>query len=315
MHEPLTDRARGGGLPTPTAGGVPRPTARDWALLGLLAAIWGSAFLFIRLGVEQVPPATLTAGRIGIGAGALLAFARWRGLRLPALGREWGGFLALGVVGNALPFVLISWGQERVPSGLAGLLMAVMPLTTLVLAHRFVPGERMTARRAAGFGLGFGGILVLVGPDVLLELGGGASDLVREAAVLGGALCYAANSVLARRLGGPEPLVTSAGVMLAASALMLPVALGWDRPWEVEADAVAWGSVVWLGVVATGVATLVFFQLIASAGPTFFSLINYLIPCIALGLGAAALGEPIERNALAALALVLGGIALAQTRR
>lgn len=318
MDEPLTDRTRDdAGCPPLASSGIrpPRPTGRDWIGVGLLSGIWGSAFLFTRLGVEQVPPATLVAGRLCIAAGALVVFALWRGHRLPPPGPAWGRFLALATVGNALPFLLITWGQQRVPSGLAGLMMSVAPLVTLVLAHRFVPGERITARRALGFGLGFSGILVLVGPDVLLELGGEASDLPREAAVLGGALCYAANNILARRLGGPEPLVTSAGVVLVASAIMLPVALAWDRPWSIEADAVAWASVAWLGLVATGLATLVFYQVVASAGPTFLSLIQYLIPCIALGLGAGLLGERIEANALTALALVLGGIAVSQTRR
>ena len=148
------------------------PARRDWIGLAALVLMWGTAFVFIRLGVETIPPEGVAAGRIASAALLLCAAVRLSGLRFPRLGRIWLHFLVLGIVGNALPFFLIGWGQERVDSGLSATLMAVNPLVTLVLAHRFVPGERMTPGRTAAFLVGFAVIVVLIGPEALREFGG-----------------------------------------------------------------------------------------------------------------------------------------------
>ena len=117
-----------------------RRTLNDWALLMALATMWGSAFLFIKLGVATVPPMTLVAARLVLGTAVLLTLMYMRGLRLPRLGAAWLPFILLALVGNAIPFYLITWGQQIVPSALAGILMAAMPLATMVLAHFAVVG-------------------------------------------------------------------------------------------------------------------------------------------------------------------------------
>jgi drug/metabolite transporter (DMT)-like permease len=287
---------------------MPQRTAGDWGSLLTLVLIWGTAFLFIDLSVETLPPATLVAVRVGVAAFVLVATCLALGLRLPGWGKIWGRFLTLAVVGNAVPFFAISWGQERITSGQAGILMAVMPLSTLVLAHFFVADERMTLRRVAGFTLGFMGIVVLTGPDALARLGGAPSDIVRQLAVLGGALCYAVNTILARRMPETHPIVSSTAVMLMASAVMLPAAAWLDVPWTLEPSAVSVNSAIWLGVVPTAVATVLYFRIVGSAGPTFLSLINYLIPIVALVTGVLALSEALEWRAVGALVLVLGGL-------
>jgi drug/metabolite transporter (DMT)-like permease len=274
--------------------------------------IWGTAFLAIDIAVESLPPATLVAARVGIAAGVLWVAVLGRGLRLPPPGRVWLRFLLLAVIGNALPFYAISWGQQRVESGLAGILMAVMPLATLVLAHYFVAGEFMTRRRAAGFVIGLGGVFVLTGPSALAQIGGEASDLLRQAAVLAGALCYAVNTILARRMPQMHSLVLSACVMLMASAVMLPVAVLLDRPWTVSPLPASIGAAVWLGLVPTGVATVLYFLIVSRAGPTFLSLMNYLIPVVAMLTGIALAGESFEWRILGALALILTGLAISQ---
>ena len=122
-----------------------------------------------------------------------------------------------------MPFWLISFGQQRIDSGLAGILMGIMPLTTMVLAHFFVRGERLNPIKAAGFVVGFGGLVTLIGPEALLELRGQGTELLYQLAVLGGAVCYAINAILARHRPPADPLVAAAGVMLAGSAIMLPI--------------------------------------------------------------------------------------------
>jgi drug/metabolite transporter (DMT)-like permease len=292
-----------------------RPTRADWIALLSLVLMWGTAFVLIRLAVQTVSPLAVAAGRILAAAVLLCIAVPLYGLRFPPWGRIWLQFLLLGIVGNALPFFLISWGQQRVPSGLTAILMAVNPLVTLVLAHRFVVGERMTAGRTLGFVLGFLGMGVLIGPEALSELDGSPSALVRQAAVLAGALCYAANSILVRRLPETSALVASASVLAMASLVMLPVTLllAPDAPRSPSLGSL--GAVAWLGIVPTAVATIVYFRVIASAGPTFLSLVNYLVPLVALVAGLLVYGEQPSWNALVALVLVLSGIALAQLRR
>jgi drug/metabolite transporter (DMT)-like permease len=290
-----------------------RPTAGDWALLLTLVLIWGTSFMLTKIAVATVPPATVVAGRLAISAGVLLALLRAAGLTLPAGRRIWLHFLALAVVGNALPFFLISWGQERIDSGLAGILMAVMPIATLVLAHFLVPGDRLTWGRSAGFLLGFAGIVILTGPAALGELGGNRGTFGRQLAVLGGALCYAANTIIARRLPPLNVMVVTAAVMAAASAAMIPVAIAADAPWH-PPEPLSVAAVAWLGLVSTALANVVYFRLIASAGPTFLSQINYLIPVVALVAGIVLLGEKPEARAFLALGLVLSGLVLAQRR-
>ncbi|UCE86807.1 MAG: EamA family transporter [Deltaproteobacteria bacterium] len=289
-----------------------RHTTGDWTRLMALVFIWGTSFLLNRIAVEGVPPTTVVAGRVVIAAIALRATVFAAGLALPPRGRIWLHFLVMALLGNAIPFFLITWGQERIDSGLAGILMAVMPLTTLVLAHFFVDGERMTGRRATGFAIGFVGLVVLMGPDALRALGGSASDVARQAAVLCGALCYAANTIVARKLPGTQPLVASAAVMLLASAAMVPAAVVVDAPWRLAPRPESVASVVWLGVVSTAAATILYFSVIASAGPTFLSLINYMIPLVAVLAGVAVLGEEPTGRALAALLLILAGVGLSQ---
>ena len=195
-----------------------------WLLLVALVAMWGSSFVFTKLAVDALPPAVVVAARLVIAAVLLLALLAIRGEALPGAWRQWRWIVAMAIVGNALPFWLISWGQQHIDSGLAGILMAIMPLSTLILAHLFVAGERLTMRRAAGFLLGFAGIVVLIGPEALLEVRGSGSALVAQVAVLGGAVCYAVNSILARRRPASPPRQAAAGVALAAGLMMAPIA-------------------------------------------------------------------------------------------
>jgi drug/metabolite transporter (DMT)-like permease len=175
----------------------PRPL-KDWTMLLALVALWGSGVTFVKLGVSAVPPATLVAARLTIGAVILVVVVRALGHTFPPLGRAWLPYVVIALVGNCLPFWFITWGQQHIDSALAGILMGVMPLVTLILAHRFAPGERMTAQRLGGFALGFLGVVVLMGPAALSGLAGTQLTAMAQASVLCGAICYAANSVITR---------------------------------------------------------------------------------------------------------------------
>lgn len=285
---------------------------QDWGLLAALVALWGSNFMFIKLGVAAVPPATLVASRLVIGAVILVGVVRAMGYTFPPLGRAWVPYVVLAIVGNCLPFWFITWGQKGIDSALAGILMAIMPLTTLLLAHFFVAGERMTRNRLGGFLLGFLGIVVLMGPAALSGLGGSALQIVAQVSVLAGALCYAANGILIRLTLKGDVMVASAAIIAIAAVVSVPVALVMDRPWQLDPGGPAVSILLWIGIGPTAIATLVHLKLIASAGPTFMSMINYCIPVVALLLGVALLGEEPGANAYTGLALILLGIALSQ---
>jgi len=250
-----------------------------------------------------------------LGALTMLALLYARGLRLPPLGTIWAAYAALGIIGNAAPFFLITWGQQAVDSALAGILMGVMPLATLVLAHFLVRGERMTGNRLIGFALGFSGIVFLMEPAAVAGLGGAALQILSQLAILGGALCYAANSVLARLLIKTDFMLAAAGTLLVPAVLMLAIALAHDLPWTLQPSFASVASIVWLGVGPTAIATICYFRLISSAGPTFMSLVNYLSPIVAVFLGVTLLGEQPGVSSYAGLALILGGIAVSQRRR
>lgn len=288
------------------------PRIANWSMLLALVAMWGSGYMFIKMGVETVPPTTLVACRILIGAFVLYAIMRARGLELPPVGARWWTLATLAIVGNCAPFLFITWGQQFIDSALAAILVATMPLATLVLAHFFVSGERMNARRATSFASGFLGIVVLTGPAALAGVGGSAGELIAQASVLAGALCYAANSVIARRAVSDDFIVASAAVMIVASIVMVPTALVIDRPWALSPSVKSVAAILWLGIGPTAIATIVYFRLIAAAGPTFMSLVNYLSPIVALVAGILILHEAPGPGAIAGLAFILTGIALSR---
>jgi drug/metabolite transporter (DMT)-like permease len=282
----------------------------EWALLIGLVALWGSSFLLVRVALDAFTPVAVTAGRLLIGAGVLLLVLLLTQRRVPASGRAWAFFLTMAVLGNALPFFLIAWGQVAIPSGLTGILMAVMPLVVLLLAHFFV----------AGFLLGFVGVIVLTGPDALAALVGVDAALLSQLAVLTAAVCYGVAVIVARRGPPLNPVVTGAAVLSIASVLVGTVLVAGGALGGAEA-VVHHPPSLWpglalaaLGALSTGLATVVYFVLVARAGPTFLSLINYLIPVWAVVLGAVVLDERLPPRAFAALGLILAGVVIARWR-
>ncbi len=286
-----------------------------WLLLFALVVMWGSAFMLTGIAVRAFSPVVLVTTRLVGGAVLLTGLICLHGMRFPRYGRFWLFSLLIAIAGNAVPFWLISFGQQRVESGLAGILMGIMPLTTMLLAHFFVGGERLNAIKAAGFALGFAGLVVLLGPAALLELEGQGGVLLYELAIIGGAICYAIQAILARHRPPAEPQVAAAGVMLMGGLLMLPLGLP-GAPAELAAapPGPIWALAA-LTVIATAIATVVFLKLVAIAGPSFTSFINYLIPVWALLMGMLFLGERPGAGAFVALLLILGGIALSELGR
>lgn len=283
-----------------------RPGRSDYLLLTLLGAIWGGSFFLIKIAVATVPPLSVAAARIVIGALVLVAIARWRGAAFPRSADAWRKLLAMGVLGTAAPFALINWGETRIDSGLAAILMSAVPLCTVLLAHLLQRDEPLTTGKAVGVALGGAGILVLVGPSALR---GAGDHLLAELAVLAATLCYAANSIIARRLVGLSPDIVAAGMLLCAALVAVPASLLIDRPWQLAPSLDSALAIAALGLLPTAIGYILVFRIIASAGAGFSSFNNYLVPVFGVFWGVLMLGEEPQPQALLGLAIVLAGLA------
>ncbi len=293
-------------------------TLFDWALLVLIVAFGGSAFVMIRSALDTMPPVVITVSRLWLGAIVVYVIMRHAGRRLPPLvvrngdklriRRSWRWIIAVGIIGNTLPFFIFPWAQQYVDSGLAGVYMAFMPIWTIALAF-FFAGESLTGRKLIGFGLGFIGVFVLMGPEVLK--GAVGADLLAQGTLLIATLCYAASVVIARRAPPIRPRVFAAGMMLVAALSATPALL------FVSFEAGQWSlasiaSVVGLGIFPTGINGVLIIMLIRRAGAGFMALTNYFTPIWAVAMGALIYHERIEAGAFVALVLIFIGVAISQ---
>jgi len=279
-----------------------------------LVVLFGSAFMLTKISVQEYPPMIVAAGRIIIAAIVLMIFSVVRRDSFAFLKSHWRLLIALAFFGSCLPFYLISWGQKTVDSSIAGILMAVMPLTTIVLAHFFVSSEKLTTNRVIGFLLGFVGILVLFGPAALVKFDADVSRLNAMLAILAGAVSYAINTIIAKRLPKESLVALSAMVMVFASIIMLPAILLTETNWQFSIQSSAFLSLLLLGIFPTALATIIYFSIIARVGPSFLSQINYLIPIWAVIIGILFMNESVGVNAIIALIIILLGIAIAQRK-
>lgn len=286
------------------------PGVSDYALLLTLALIWGGSFPLIKIGVETIPAISLTALRLALAAAFLTIVALLARQRLRNDPRLWGGICLSALFGNALPFTLISWGEEVIDSGLAAILMAVMPLTTVLLAHLFTSDEKLNARKLTGVLFGLAGLVVLIGPHKLASLG---TETIRQLAVAGAAFCYGINAIVTKRLLAAPPIALAAGVIAVSAAMLVPASLLIDHPWTLSPSAPSLWAAVALGLLQTALATLVMFALITRQGASFFAQINFLVPLAGVFYGVAFMAERPAANAYLALAIILAGIAIARS--
>ena len=283
----------------------------DWILMWTLSLLWGGSFLFNELALAGLPPVSIVWGRVALAALVLGLVVRASGQGMPGRG-VWPALAVMGVMNNLVPFTLFVLAQGQITGALASVLNATTPLFTVLVAHFATSDERLTPAKAAGVGLGFAGVVVMmVGED----LGG---ELFAILACLGAALSYGIAGVWGRRFraAGVTPLQTAAGVLACSTAILTPVWLAVDRPWALPWPGVSpILAVVALAVLSSAVAYLIFFRILARAGAVAISLVTFLIPFSAAGLGWLVLGERLETRHFLGLALILGGLALTLRRR
>jgi drug/metabolite transporter (DMT)-like permease len=277
-------------------------------LLLVVAAIWGSSFMFIKVAVEEIEPAAMIWIRLILAALVLvpLLFAQL-GVRPALAGLRAGawGLAFLGLANSAVPFTLIAWGEKHIDSSIAAIANAPVPIFVALIALKFRPSERVTGLRLVGIFLGFLGVAVLTG----LHPEGGWWVVAGTLAVVAAAVLYAISNVFAAsRFSTVSPYVVVTGSSVTGAIMLTPIAL-FQLPSEMP-SAKATGSVVALGVLGTAIALLFFYRMLNRYGASRAALVTYLIPPVAMVYGVGLLGEPVTANAIAGLVLILGGVAL-----
>jgi drug/metabolite transporter (DMT)-like permease len=285
-----------------------RETAMNLLMLLTLGTLWGSTYLFIKITVAEVPALTLVAGQLTLATIFMWPVLYWRGLALPREWRLWRAYFVLGLINAAIPYTLTSWGEQYIPSGLASLLTATMPIFTVFLAHLFVYDERASSTRLAGVTVGFLGVGVLLLPDIQRGL---QTGIIGQLAVTGSVLSYSGAAVFTRRLlYRQSPWVSAAGQMTAGAAIMLPLSLFIDRPFSLSLPLPVVASWISLALLGTVLAYIIYFALIERTSATYLSMASYITPVSGLLLGAVVLNEPLSGAVRVSLILILMGVML-----
>jgi drug/metabolite transporter (DMT)-like permease len=295
-------------------------TKQAWVGFWILALIWGSSYLFIRIGVEQLPPLQLVFARTGIAAIGLNLVIYAQGKRLPLDRYSLQNVLLLGVLNIVIPFALITWGEQFIESGLASVLQGTTALFSLVIAHFAFADERISWRKVVGLLVGFLGVLVLASRSSGAEVttANAALHLLGQLAIVGSSLCYATGNSYSRKMmqNRLEPLIVAAGTMTVAAVItgaLTYLAPLWGGaapvPWAVLSSRVL-SAVLVLGLLNTFGAYLIFYSLIATLGAARASMVTYVIPVVGLVLGAIFLAERVDLRLLFGAILILGSIGI-----
>jgi len=302
-------------LNTPSSGMV-----LNWLILITLGVIWGASFLGVELALTGFGPITLAAGRVSAAALILLVIALVYGDGLPRFQtatdrRIWLHCLGMALFTNAIPFCLLSWGQQVVTSGFAGICMAVVPLFVLPLSHFLVPGELMSRIKIIGFLFGFAGVVLLIGGDkILASAAPSALIFAAQLACITASSCYAIGSIITRLCPPVSALSFAAAGLTLGGIILIPVALLVEGLPNASFGT-AFAGLAYLAVFPTAIATILLTILVRRAGPPFLSLVNYQVPVWAVVIGALVLDEALPGHFLMALAVILTGLFIAQLGR
>ncbi len=283
-----------------------------WALLILLAVVWGGSYLSNRVALEEVPVFTTVAFRVGGAAIALWLYVWLRRLPVPLTPRLCLAFLGMGILNNVIPFSLIVWGQQHIPSGLAGILNASTAVFSVLLAALIFADERLTMNKAAGVMTGFLGVAVVIGPEVMRQF-----DITSlgQLAMIGAALSYAVSSAFARlTLKGLRPEVSAAGMLAGASLVMLPLALWQDGPPALTWGPASWAALAYLALMSSAFAYVIFYRILTLAGAGNLQLVTLLVGPVAVVLGAVFYGETLRPNEYAGFAVIALGLLIIDGR-
>lgn len=286
---------------------IQAPQLSDHAVLLLLGAVWGSSFLCVSIALNDYPPTSIAAIRIALAALILLVIVRLKGLSLPRRGRDWFFLIVIGALNSSIPFSLISFAQQSISSGVSAMLISTAPFSALIIAHYYTRDDKISGNKVLGMIIGFSGVLVLVGSEVLASRNDAVSG---QLMALLAAFCYGSSSILVRRVSHINSLVSSACVLLVTTLYFLPLVAYLDKPWLIKPAAESLIALIYLGVLPTALAYLLRFWLINRVGSVYTSQVAYLIPLFALVWGWMFLNEVPDIKIWAAMGLILAGIAV-----
>jgi drug/metabolite transporter (DMT)-like permease len=288
-------------------------TRTEWLIFLALGFMWGSSYLFIKIGVDTFGTFTLVALRLLIDAATLWVAFRLNGTELPRKRRTYEHLLVMALINITIPFALITWAEQSVDSALAAILNSSVPLFVIVIAPLFLPDEPIRLNGVVGLAVGFIGVVLLVSPGLMSATG----DLAGSVALLGSSLAYALGNVYSRRnVRGLPPLVPAVFQVTFAFLIVGVIALVVERPWEtVRPDPAAWFSVIWLGVFGSGLAYMLYFRLLGRWGATRTALVAYLLPIYGIVLGFLVLQEHIDITLILGTALIIAGVAIVNSPR
>ncbi len=286
----------------------------EWGMLVALAAVWGGSFFTVGIAVKELPPLTIVACRLVLGAVGLWAFVKLARISMPRDMRVWASFAGMGLLNNAIPFTLIVWGQQHIASGLASILNATTPFFTILVASVLTYDERFSGRKLVGVLIGLGGVGWMVGTQAISGLGDG---VLAQLAVLCAAISYGFASVFGKRFKsmGINPVATATGQVSCSAMMLLPMAMFADRVWTLPVPGAATiAAVVMLALASTSLAYILYFRILQSAGATNLALVTFLIPPIATLLGILFLNEVLEARHIAGMVLIFAGLAVIDGR-
>jgi len=278
---------------------------KEWVLIIILSIVWGGSFFFVGVAVKELPPLTIVLFRVALASMILLAIVYLKGERMPSSLSIWGSFIVMGALNNLIPFCLIVWGQTHIESSLASILNATTPIFSVVLAHFFTREEKLTFNRIAGIMLGWIGVSVLIGIESLKGFG---IEAIGQIAVLGGAISYAFAAIYGRRFKDMNPIVVATGMLCGSTIMMTPLALYFDQPWNLAPGAMTIMSIFGLAAISTSLAYIIYFHVLATAGPTNLLLVTFLIPISAIALGVMILGEQLGWGIFIGMGIIFIGL-------
>jgi len=287
-----------------------RANRLNWLIFIGLGVMWGSSYLFIKIGVETLTPFTLVALRLAIGGALLAGVLLLAHEPIPRRLGTYGHLVVMSIFNVVLPFSLITWAEQSVASSLAAVLTATVPLFVIVIAAVALRDEPITVGRVVGLLAGFAGVVVLTGGDP-----GSGGTFPAQVALIGASVSYAIGAVYARRnVHGLRPMVPAAFQVNIAFVISAALALAFERPFELSYPPQAWLSVLWIGLLGSGLAYLAFFRLLATWGATRTSMVAYVMPVVGIVLGVVFAAESIDARIILGALLILGGIGLANAR-
>jgi drug/metabolite transporter (DMT)-like permease len=275
---------------------------KHWFVFILLGAIWSSSFMWIKIAVQEVGPITLVAFRVlfGLLFGIVVIFIQHA--QMPRSFKEWSPLLLLGITNVAIPFFLISWGEQSIDSAVAAILDATVPLFTILIAHYLLHDDKMTWPKVLGLLVGFAGVIVLMSKDIGASFG----SLLGQLAVVLASAFYAGSAVFARRTTEDTPgILRSAGPLVSATVVMWLATFFVESPIKIPQMGITWIALLFLGILGSGLAFVLAYYLIHEIGPTRTSMVTYLFPLGGVILGVAFLNEELSWQLLVGAVLII----------